>query len=256
VTFQRIYSGRTRGLGHPTESCSTCLRLHSFSTLVTKSFRTRRLPTCMQESSRRKRQQVVVACNACRRKKIKVCRRRRRSHIITSSLTVLICHFVQCDGARPTCRGCTSKQSHCVYEADPDATPIIALRRKYDQLKLETDGKNQLLNDLRNKPEPESFQLLRRIRSDADLHVAFHQSLANLSPDPELNDPLDGENEVCEPSASTREVPPRLPQGQSYESTMSDTAQFSPTPGERLNSRSPVSGIKRGGSASQQPAPM
>lgn len=45
--------------------------------------------------------------------------------------------ITQCDGVRPTCQKCLDTLSTCSYSADADATPIIALKRKF--IALEQD---------------------------------------------------------------------------------------------------------------------
>lgn len=186
----------------------------------------------MQDSSRRKRVQVVVACNGCRRKKIK------------------------CDGQRPTCTACRSKAGNCVYEADPDATPIIALRRKYDQLKLETDEKDRLLHDLRNSSEPESFRLLRRIRSDIDLPAVARSPITTLSPEVDLSGLQDGQGHRGENSTTMPRLP-RLPHNNSQDSSVSAlTNTYSTMSTEERNSLSPNSSSTQRVNITQQHEPL
>ncbi|KEQ68599.1 hypothetical protein M436DRAFT_58083, partial [Aureobasidium namibiae CBS 147.97] len=92
------------------------------------------------------------ACDACRKRKTK------------------------CDGTRPTCQPCSIRDVVCVYAAEPDAPPIIALKRKYEAASVENRP-----NVISKQPNQELFEYLRssdachannvfqRIRSGHDL---------------------------------------------------------------------------------------
>lgn len=41
------------------------------------------------------------------------------------------CRRSKCDGCRPSCRTCRARTLQCRYSADADATPIVALKRRY-----------------------------------------------------------------------------------------------------------------------------
>ncbi|THX88824.1 hypothetical protein D6D08_03934 [Aureobasidium pullulans] len=92
-----------------------------------------------------KRHQIVVACNACRRRKIK------------------------CNGDRPVCSVCVLKNSACTWSADPDATPMIAIKRKYQNLESEFRDLHDLAQTLMDRPRQEAIFILDRMRTTRDL---------------------------------------------------------------------------------------
>ncbi|KAI4765191.1 hypothetical protein E4T52_02554 [Aureobasidium sp. EXF-3400] len=98
-----------------------------------------------------KRQQIAVACNACRRRKTK------------------------CDGHRPVCTVCVSKNSECTWSADPDATPMVAIKRKYQNLELESRDFHDLIGMLMDRPRQEAISILDHMRRtrDASSTLAF-----------------------------------------------------------------------------------
>jgi hypothetical protein len=118
-----------------------------------------------------KRQQIAVACNACRRRKTKV-RVETVDNQDTSILTDLI---VQCDGHRPVCTVCSSKNSECSWSADPDATPMVAIKRKYQNLEVESRGFHDLVQMLMDRPRQEAIFILDHMRRtrDASSTLAF-----------------------------------------------------------------------------------
>ncbi|KAI5210044.1 hypothetical protein E4T39_00608 [Aureobasidium subglaciale] len=91
-----------------------------------------------------KRQQIAVACNACRRRKTK------------------------CDGHRPVCSVCVTKNSECTWSADPDATPMIAIKRKYQNLETEARDLQDLVQMLMDRPRQEAIFILDHMRRSRD----------------------------------------------------------------------------------------
>lgn len=79
----------------------------------------------------------------------------------------------QCDGQRPTCNACVHKNTVCAWTADPDAPPIVALKRKYDALKKDSQDMRNVLNLLRTQPEKEARENLSLIRASNDLDSAL-----------------------------------------------------------------------------------
>lgn len=124
----------------------------------------------MQSTPRPKRPQVVVACNNCRRKKTKV--RGTAIHMTVRSVTDLVC-FIQCDGLRPSCRTCRVKNIPCSYNAEPDATPIVHLKRQYERLQGESLPTRRFLEALKSSPWPDAVQLLQRLRTTRDVSAAL-----------------------------------------------------------------------------------
>lgn len=89
-----------------------------------------------------KRRLVLVACLRCRTKKEK------------------------CDGGRPSCGRCISKETECQYEVDDARTSrSSALRRKCDSLEEENTQLNELFCLLRKKPRAEAEDILSRLRN-------------------------------------------------------------------------------------------
>ncbi|KAG9700424.1 hypothetical protein KCU95_g920, partial [Aureobasidium melanogenum] len=72
--------------------------------------------------------ETTVACTRCRSRKIKA----------------------SCDGQRPTCSRCIIRQQLCVYTAEPDASPIVSLKRKLDALQKQREEVSQLLDRLKS----------------------------------------------------------------------------------------------------------
>lgn len=70
----------------------------------------------------------------------------------------------KCDGLRPSCQTCKRRDSQCAYDADPDATPIMALKRKHEQLQQQAYDNDELIEMLMSKPESEATAILRRMR--------------------------------------------------------------------------------------------
>ena len=70
----------------------------------------------------------------------------------------------RCDGVRPTCFSCEHHGHPCVYVADADATPIIAVRRKNEALQTQCDEHQDLLQSLVSVTEADALVLLTRLR--------------------------------------------------------------------------------------------
>lgn len=88
---------------------------------------------------RLKREQVLVACKICRGRKTK------------------------CSGDRPRCRQCEMRNQGCEWETLSDEAPR-ASKRKYQDLEQRSAAEHELLNHLRELPEPDSLGLIRRLR--------------------------------------------------------------------------------------------
>lgn len=88
-------------------------------------------------------------------------------------------NFSQCDGQRPTCAKCADRGLECVYAAEPDAPPIIALKRKHDALQRENDEVNQLLSHLKSVAQPDALKILDFFRDGQDVHstIEFARTL-------------------------------------------------------------------------------
>lgn len=85
----------------------------------------------------------------------------------------------QCDGQRPTCAKCADRGLECVYAAEPDAPPIIALKRKHDALQRENTEVNLLLSHLKSVAQSDALKILDFLREGQDVSstIEFAQSL-------------------------------------------------------------------------------
>ncbi|KAF4336103.1 pathway-specific regulatory nit-4 [Fusarium beomiforme] len=93
----------------------------------------------------RKRVLVAVACEGCRRKKAK------------------------CDGRKPTCSRCFSKNESCSYESP--VVPVV-VQKRYDSLLVENQQYRELFDAIRTKPECEAQEIFNHLRlTDQPLSV-------------------------------------------------------------------------------------
>jgi hypothetical protein len=97
------------------------------------------------------RDRVPSACEACRAKKIK------------------------CNGDRPICVECIKRSTSCHYATQSTETQGQALKRKYDVLRRENDVFAELFEFIRKSTDEESLELLRRIRTGADVEEVLRQ---------------------------------------------------------------------------------
>lgn len=73
---------------------------------------------------------------------------------------------MKCNGQRPSCSKCIASASECVYAP----TAARNIRRRYSQLQAQRNAYEDLVNLLRNIPEGDSLDVLRRIRSGDNAH--------------------------------------------------------------------------------------
>ncbi|KAF1954077.1 hypothetical protein CC80DRAFT_536957 [Byssothecium circinans] len=106
-----------------------------------------------------KRTVTLGACVACRKRKSK------------------------CDGFRPICTCCSQKDTDCVYELGPNEKPSQAMKRKNEEMQGELSNLRQLYEYLRQRPEQEAQEILRRIRADPSekTHAQRIQELAEFT---------------------------------------------------------------------------
>jgi uncharacterized protein YoaH (UPF0181 family) len=83
---------------------------------------------------------VKIACQTCQRRKVK------------------------CDGIRPMCTNCRSRQHTCHYEAPEELTGYQALRMDHSKLKQIMAQNLEVLELLRRRPMPEAIAILEHIR--------------------------------------------------------------------------------------------
>ncbi|KEQ75706.1 hypothetical protein M436DRAFT_62088 [Aureobasidium namibiae CBS 147.97] len=118
---------------------------------------------------KQKRVQIPVACVCCRQRKKKARFNRKF-----------------CDGKRPTCSACSISQQSCTYTAEPDAPPIIALKRKHDALQRQYADVTQLLSHFKSASQFEAHKLLELLRqtdTDMDTMLEFARALPPSDPD-------------------------------------------------------------------------
>ncbi|KAK7547897.1 hypothetical protein IWX91DRAFT_406975 [Phyllosticta citricarpa] len=84
---------------------------------------------------------VVAACGACRHRKSK------------------------CDGGRPQCQQCKSKDTECIYDTPPNETRTGALKARNEELQQEVASMKKVLDMLRSRPTMEAEDLLKRLRA-------------------------------------------------------------------------------------------
>ncbi|OLN97245.1 Nitrogen assimilation transcription factor nit-4-like protein 5 [Colletotrichum chlorophyti] len=90
----------------------------------------------------RRRPQTKIACTSCRRRKSK------------------------CDGQRPVCSLCAGMgRTRCEYDAGPDVTRFAALKSKHEELQRRVALFEELFRLLSMRSEPESIEIIRRIRT-------------------------------------------------------------------------------------------
>jgi hypothetical protein len=107
-------------------------------------------PQNQAEHSRR-REAVPLACQKCRARKVK------------------------CDGQRPSCTACRTRNLHCEYKDSPDATTRADLQRRFIELERRHQELLELYEMLKNRPEAEADIILKRLRRSTNVHstIAF-----------------------------------------------------------------------------------
>ncbi|OTB20707.1 hypothetical protein K445DRAFT_372281 [Daldinia sp. EC12] len=118
------------------------------------------------------RRQVTAACEACRK---------RKSKLPTLNL---------CNAERPKCSLCVRHNTECRYATGPAETHSQALKRKHNELQNRITPYEELFGLLKTKSEPESLEILRRIRTGDDVgsilrHARDGDLLIQLSLAPE-----------------------------------------------------------------------
>ncbi|KAB8337010.1 hypothetical protein FH972_021314 [Carpinus fangiana] len=92
---------------------------------------------------------TIVACVPCRRRKTK------------------------CDGKRPSCGQCASRDSQCQYDMTDDQRKLTYLRDNVEHLQEKSSVLEGLLFTVQTANEEEAVEIFRRLRSGTDVqHVA------------------------------------------------------------------------------------
>jgi hypothetical protein len=100
---------------------------------------------------------TIVACLPCRRRKTK------------------------CDGRRPTCSQCASRDGACAYDMSEEQRRLTFLRENVEQLAEEKATLEAVLWNLKATSESEATEILRRIRSGQDYGSLVQQLQASRS---------------------------------------------------------------------------
>lgn len=109
---------------------------------------------------------MTAACEACRKRKSK------------------------CNAERPKCSLCVRHRTDCRYATAPTETHSQALKRKHSELQDRITPYEELFGLLKSKSETESLEILRRVRSGAEVgsilrHARDGDLLIQLSLAPE-----------------------------------------------------------------------
>ena len=75
----------------------------------------------------------------------------------------------KCDGNRPSCTACAGNGHDCHYAADPDTTPITALKRKNEALQEQSVQQRSLVDAFMSVSEADALTLLRRLRGGEEM---------------------------------------------------------------------------------------
>jgi hypothetical protein len=121
----------------------------------------------------------INACENCRTRKSKA----GAHHNIIESLFLTCC---QCDGVKPSCGACISRETECRY----GETEARQIRRRYQELKQKRTAHEDLYEMLQVMPERDAADVFRRIRGGAKAegivrHVQEGSLLLELSLSPE-----------------------------------------------------------------------
>ncbi|KAL9092482.1 MAG: hypothetical protein Q9159_000829 [Coniocarpon cinnabarinum] len=89
---------------------------------------------------------TIVACVPCRKRKTK------------------------CDGHRPSCTQCSSRNGPCSYDMTDDQRKLTYLRDSVEQLQTDKTLLEQLFQTVQVASQEEAIEVFRRLRSGGDLH--------------------------------------------------------------------------------------
>lgn len=107
-----------------------------------------------------------------------------RRTLIQSACTSCQKRKSRCDGRRPVCSRCQKLQVECIYNAEQGESRMSALRRKNSALERERDEAQDLITQIRSRPELEAQEVYRHIRENthaSDLGAFIHEATNALS---------------------------------------------------------------------------
>ncbi len=160
---------------------------------------------------------VTLACYSCRRNKAKVRRPRRRSPRVEHMLTYP--PAPQCDGVRPRCGGCTTRDFQCGYEGEAGQSRQAALRGRLEVLE-------KLVVKLQSVSEQDADRLLHQVRAAEDL-----AAICSIVESEDQNAAIGSSTTRPESSLThqSREASPQPPLFKSRSATLSIGASSTPT---------------------------
>jgi Fungal Zn(2)-Cys(6) binuclear cluster domain len=100
---------------------------------------------------------TIVACVPCRKRKTK------------------------CDGKRPECTQCQSREGQCHYDMSEEQRRLTYLRENVEHLAEEKNTLEALIWNLRSSSEEEAAEILRRLRTGTDPHTLTQHIQAGRS---------------------------------------------------------------------------
>lgn len=108
--------------------------------------------------SQKARRVTAVACVGCQRRKSKVC-----SILVLPQVDELT-KWTKCDGQRPTCAACRSRNTSCSYEVADGVSRRDDLKQKVEQLSVRVAEFEQIFNMLRSQDDIQASNTLARLR--------------------------------------------------------------------------------------------
>ena len=92
-----------------------------------------------------------IACRSCRRRKTK------------------------CNSERPNCQNCAARSEPCIYDFDESDRSLTFLRENAENLAEERTALESMLRSLAADSEEVAAEIVRRLRTGADLYKLAHQ---------------------------------------------------------------------------------
>ncbi|KAI6351240.1 hypothetical protein MCOR25_010063 [Pyricularia grisea] len=74
----------------------------------------------------------------------------------------------KCTGTRPRCRRCSDNDVSCEYDADPDITPSLTVKRRNIELLKENQELRQVIGFMATRPWQETEEVFQRLREGMD----------------------------------------------------------------------------------------
>ncbi|TLS24837.1 hypothetical protein PpBr36_09094 [Pyricularia pennisetigena] len=84
----------------------------------------------------------------------------------------------KCTGTRPRCRRCSDNDVSCEYDADPDITPSLTVKRRNIELLKENQELRQVIAFMAMRPWQETEEVFQRLREGMDPLEVFSAIIA------------------------------------------------------------------------------